>query len=60
MKNPKMSAAAPGRPKQGTAPSGLSPAAPGLPAQAGTGRRDVASGTILSSAVHKVTSVGAI
>jgi hypothetical protein len=55
-----MNAAAQGRPKQGTVPSGLSPAAPDLPAQIGTERRDVASGSILSSAVHEVTSVGAI
>ncbi len=52
-------AAAPGRPKQGTAPSGLSPAAPSLPAQGGTGRRVVASGIGLSSAAHEVASVGA-
>ena len=40
---------APGRPKPGDAPSGLSPAAPDLPAQVGTGRRDLASGIGLSS-----------
>jgi ATP-dependent helicase HrpA len=40
---------APGRPKPGDAPSGLSPAALDLPAQVGTGRRDLASGIGLSS-----------
>ena len=34
------------------APSGLSPAAPSLPAQTGTGRRATASGNGLSSALH--------
>jgi len=52
-------AAAPGRPKQGTAPSGLSPAASGLPAQTGTGRRAADSGSGTSSAAHEVASVGA-
>ncbi len=62
-------AAAPGRPKpvapslrdlpEGTAPSGLSAAAPTLPAQDWTARRDVASGIGLSSAAHEVASVGA-
>ena len=51
-------AAAPGRPKQGTAPSGLSAAAPDVPAHIGTARRASASGTSTSSAVHEVTSVG--
>ena len=36
--------AAPGRPKQARAPEGLRPAAPRLPAQAGTGRRAAAYG----------------
>jgi len=49
---------APGRSQADPAPSGLSPAAPGLPAQAGTGRRDADSGSGLYSAVHEVTSVG--
>jgi RND family efflux transporter MFP subunit len=53
-------AAAPGRPKQGTAPSGLSAAAPDVPAHIGTARRDVASGVGMSSAVREATSVGAI
>jgi phosphoribosylformylglycinamidine synthase len=54
-----------GPPQASTAPSGLSPAAPALPAQGGTGRRVDASGAGLSSAVHEVllksgvaTSVG--
>ena len=47
-----------GPPQGARAPLGLSPAAPGLPAQAGTGRRDGACGTILSSAAHVVASVG--
>ncbi len=41
------------------APSGLSPAAPDVPAHIGTGRRDSASGSGLSSAVREATSVGA-
>jgi len=41
------------------APSGLSPAAPSLPAQGGTGRRVVASGIGTSSQPHKVGSMGA-
>jgi hypothetical protein len=53
-------AAALGRPEQGTAPSGLTPAAPGLPAQDGTGGRADASRLGTSSVVHEVTSVGAI
>lgn len=36
--------AVPGRPKQARSPSGLSSAAPGLPAQDGTERRDIACG----------------
>ncbi len=52
-------AAAPGRPKQGTAPPGLSAAAPILPAQDGTARRALASGIGLSSVVREATSVGA-
>ncbi len=51
-------AAAPGRPKQGTAPLGLSAAAPDVPAHIGTARRASASGTRTSSEVHEVTSVG--
>jgi len=50
--------AAPGRPKQASAPSGLSPSAPDVPAHIGTGRRDSASGSGMSSVVHVVTSVG--
>ncbi len=58
-----------GPPQGADAPPGLSPAAPGLPAQAGTGQRDAASGGGASSAVlassacadaGAVTSVGAI
>jgi ATP-dependent DNA helicase RecQ len=55
-------AAAPGRPKQGTAPEGLEPAAPSLPAQAWTGDRGEASREPRPArprAVHAVTSVGA-
>jgi FAD/FMN-containing dehydrogenase len=52
-------AAAPGRPKQGTAPSGLTPAALSLPAQAGTGGRDAASGGGTSREPHEVGNVGA-
>ena len=52
----KLSAAVP--PQGAKAPSGLSPAAPILPAQDGTGRRAVASGIGLSSAAHEVASVG--
>jgi hypothetical protein len=51
--------AAPSRLKQVSAPSGLMPVAPNLPAQVGTGRRAVASGIGPYSAVHAVTSVGA-
>ncbi len=48
-------------PSQGAkTPSGLSPAAPSLPAQTGTGRRDAGSGSGTSSAVREATSVGAI
>jgi hypothetical protein len=53
-------AAAPGRPKQGTAPSGLRAAAPGLPAQGRTGRRAAASGSDSYSADRAATSVGAL
>jgi glycine dehydrogenase len=53
-------AAAPGRPKQGAAPSGLSAAAPGLPAQDWTARRDADSGSVSSSEPHAVGSVGAV
>ena len=52
--------AAQNRFKQDHAPEGLSPAAHSLPEQAGTGRRGTDSGGDLSSAVHVVTSVGAI
>ena len=52
--------AAPGRPKQARSPSGLSPAAPGLPAQAGTGRRADDSGVGTSSVVRVATSVEAL
>ena len=48
-----------GPPLEKLAPSGLSAAAPVLPAQDGTVRRDVASGIGLSSAIHEVTSVEA-
>ena len=41
------------------APSGLSAAAPDVPAHIGTARRASASGTSLSSAAHEVASVGA-
>ena len=43
MNDASMNAAAPGRPKQGTAPAGLEPAAPSLLEQAGTGDRGEAS-----------------
>ncbi len=49
-----------GPPQGETAPSGLSPAAPALPAQGGTGRRVDALEVGLFSAVRKATSVGAI
>ena len=49
-----------GPPQGETAPSGLSPAAPDLPAQAGTGRRAADSGSGLYSAAHEVASVGAM
>ena len=52
-------AAAPGRPKQGAAPTGLTPAAPRLPAQGGTDEGVVASGIGPSSEPHDVGSVGA-
>ncbi len=55
----KETAAVPGRPKQGTAPSGLSPAAPDVPAHIGPGQRASASGSGPSSEVHEVTSAGA-
>ena len=47
------------RRSQKLAPSGLSAAAPDVPAHIGTARRASASGTSTSSAVHEVTSVGA-
>jgi hypothetical protein len=60
-----MSVAAPSLHHRG--PLGLSPAALDLPVQAGTGRRDVDSGNVKSSAAHTVfsksgaaTSVGAM
>ena len=53
-----MSAAGP--PQGAKAPLGLTAAAPGLPAQAGTDGRAVASGMGTYSVVHVVTSVGAI
>ncbi len=49
-----------GPPQGKLAPVGLSPEAPSLPAQTGTGQRAAASGSGPSSAVHKVTSVGAL
>ena len=51
--------AAPGRPKQASAPVGLSAAAPDVPAHIRTARRGSDSGGDTSSAVHEVTSVGA-
>jgi len=51
--------AAPGRPKQASAPPGLSAAAPDVPAHIRTARRGSDSGGDMSSAVHEVTSVGA-
>jgi hypothetical protein len=42
------------------APSGLSFAAPSLPAQVGTKRRAVASGIGKFSAAHEVASVGVL
>ena len=51
--------AAPGRPKQASAPPGLSAAAPAVPAHIRTARRGSDSGGDMSSAVHEVTSVGA-
>jgi branched-chain amino acid transport system ATP-binding protein len=52
-----MSAAGP--PQGAKAPSGLTPAAPGLPAQAGTGGRASTSGGDPSSEGHEAPSVGA-
>ena len=50
----------PGRPKASRAsPDGLRPAAPGLPAQAGTGRRVAASRGDSSGEAHAVASRGA-
>jgi len=49
-----------GPPQARSAPEGLRPAAPSLPAQDGTARRAIASGEGTTSAVHEVTSVGAI
>ena len=49
-----------GPPLARPAPSGLSAAAPDVPAHIGTARRASASGTSTSSAVREATSVGAI
>ncbi len=49
----------PGRPKAASAPEGLTTAAPGLPAQAGTGGRGAASRSAMSSEDTSVPSVGA-
>ena len=54
-----MTASAAGPSQGARAPEGLTPAAPGLPAQVGTGGRDAASGRVTSSAAHEVASVGA-
>ncbi len=48
-----------GPPQGGTAPEGLTTAAPSLPAQAGTGGRGAASRGDMSSAAHEVASMGA-
>ena len=48
-----------GPPLEKLAPSGLSAAAPDVPAHIGTARRASASGTSTSSAAHAVASVGA-
>ncbi len=48
-----------GPPLGDTAPRGLSPAAPDVPAHIGTGRRASASGASTSSAAHEMASVGA-
>jgi integrase/recombinase XerC len=48
-----------GPPRASSAPSGLTPAAPSLPAQTGTGGRAIASRIGTSSAVREATSVGA-
>ena len=48
-----------GPPQGASAPSGLRAAAPGLPAQGGTARRDADSGTVSSIEAHGVASVGA-
>ncbi len=48
-----------GPPQGAKAPEGLTPAAPCLPAQAGTGGRDATSRGGLTSAVREATSVGA-
>ena len=53
--------AAPGRPKAGHAPLGLRAAAPGLPAQGRTARREAGSdgfAACKASEVHAVSSVG--
>ena len=47
-----------GPPQSGTAPLGLSAAAPDVPAHFGTARRASASGTSTYSALHEVNSVG--
>ena len=52
--------AAQNRFKQVNAPLGLSSAAPGLPVQGGTERRDLASGIVLSSAAALAANVGAL
>jgi hypothetical protein len=57
MKSPRFFA---GPPQGKFAPLGLSPAAPILPAQDGTGRRADESVVGTSSAGHEVTSVGAL
>ena len=48
-----------GPPLGDTAPRGLRPAAPDVPAHIGTGQRASASGSGLSSAAHEMASVGA-
>ena len=52
--------AAQNRFKQACVPEGLSPAAPSLPSQAGTGRRAADSGGGLSSAATLAANVGAL
>ena len=55
-----MTLSAAGPPQGAKAPEGLTPAAPILPAQVGTGVRVAASRSGPSSAAHEVASVGAI